>query len=297
MGRIPTTIPRRQLGRRLREMRQEAGMSIQDAARLIERGAGTVQRLEKGEANRIRMLDIQGLCQIYDRMDQFEELIELAKVAATGDGAGGLWLGADGLWQNEYRPAIRADFGLYVSLETAASKLTMYRPDIIDGLFQIPAYARALDALYFPDADSEELDQRTNIRLNRQRIVTRRRNPVDVDLVIDESVLRRIVGDPNIMRRQLRHLADLSVNVTVEILPFSSGYPGGIAPGPFTILDFDRVTGEPPTVFVENFAGNIYHDRPETVARYRDAHEARKRVALSQADSKQTLRRIAREYE
>ncbi len=48
MGKIPTTIPRRQLGRHLREMRLEAGLSIQDAARLIERGAGTLQRLESG---------------------------------------------------------------------------------------------------------------------------------------------------------------------------------------------------------------------------------------------------------
>ncbi|WP_454194751.1 helix-turn-helix domain-containing protein [Nocardia sp. Marseille-Q1738] len=259
MGKIPSTIPRRQLGRRLRDMRLEAGLSIQDAARLIERGAGTLQRLEKGEANRIRLLDIQALCQIYDRMDQLPGLLELAKVAASGDGEDGLWWYEDG-------HAIRADFELYVSLEASASKLTVYRPDIISGLFQTPAYARELDTLYFPDASSDDLDQRVRVRLNRQRIITRRRNPVEVDLLLDENVLRRAVGDPGVMAGALCHLADLPENVTVSILPFSRGYPGGVAPGPFTVLDFDRATGEPPTVYVENYTGNMYYDRPETVS-------------------------------
>ncbi|MEU2036383.1 helix-turn-helix domain-containing protein [Nocardia amamiensis] len=290
MGKIPTTIPRRQLGRRLRDMRLEAGLSIQDSARLIERGAGTLQRLEKGEANRIRLLDIQALCQIYDRIDQLPGLLELAKVAASGDGEHGLW------W-DEYGDAIRADFALYVSLEASASKLTIYRPDIISGLFQTPDYARTLDTLYFPDASPEELDRRVSVRLNRQRIITRRRNPVEVDLLLDENVLRRVVGNPKVMTGALRHIADLPANVTVSVLPFTSGYPGGVAPGPFTVLDFDRATGEPPTVYVENYTGDMYYDRPKTVFQYRDAHDARKRVALSPADSKQMLRRTAREYE
>src|SRR5690606_38233666 len=237
------------------------------------------------------------LCQVYDSMDQLDGLLELAQVAASGNGAGGLWWGEGGLWQNVYRFGIRADFELYVSLETAASKLTIYRPDIIAGLFQTPAYARAVDMLYFPEADSEELDRHVDVRINRQRIITRRRNPVEVDLLLDENVLRRVVGNAEVMRGVLHHLADLPANVTVRILPFTSGYPGGVAPGPFTLLDFDPATGEPPTVFVENFTGNMYYDRPETVSYYRDAHEARKRVALSPADSKQMLRRIAREYQ
>ncbi|MGK8553765.1 helix-turn-helix domain-containing protein [Nocardia gipuzkoensis] len=290
MGKIPTTIPRRQLGRRLRDMRLEAGLSIQDSARLIERGAGTLQRLEKGEANRIRLLDIQALCQIYDRMDQLPGLLELAKVAASRDGE-------DGLWWYEYGDAIRADFELYVSLEAAASKLTVYRSEIIPGLFQTPDYARTLDILYFPDASPDDIDQRVRVRLNRQRIITRRRNPVAVDLLLDENALRRIVGDPGIMAAALRHLADLPENVTVRVLPLSAGFPLGVACGPFVVLDFDRVTGEPPTVYVEGYRGNMYYDRTEAVAQYRETFQTLQRVALSPADSKQMLRRIAREYQ
>lgn len=290
MGKIPTTIPRRQLGRRLRDMRQEAGMSIQDAARLIERGAGTLQRLEKGEANRIRMLDIQALCQIYDRMDQLSGLLELAKVAASKDGE-------QGLWWNEYGDAIRDDFELYVRLEASASKLTVYRSEIIPGLFQTPEYARILGARYFSDTSSREIEQVVTVRLNRQRIITRRRNPVEVDLLLDENALRRVVGSPKVMAAALRHLADLPANVTVRVLPFSAGFPLGVACGPFVVLDFDHATGEPPTVYVEGYRGNLYYDRAEAVAQYRDTFRALQAVASSPADSKHMLRRIAREYE
>lgn len=286
----PTTLPRRQLGRRLRELRLQAGLSIVDAARLIERGSGTLQRLEKGETPRIRLLDIQALCQIYDVPEELEDLLELAKVAAGSDGENGSW------W-HEYSQSIRAGFELYVSLEASASKMTMYRPDIIPGLFQIPAYARALDATYFPNATADELEQRVNVRLNRQRLIGRKRNPLEVDLLLDENVLHRVVRSRRVMAAQLRHLADVPPNVQVAILPFDRGYPRGIALGPFTVLDFDKATGEPATAHVDNFAGDVYYDRPEAVNRYREAHSICKRVALSTADTKHALRRMAREYE
>ncbi|MBO0856017.1 MAG: helix-turn-helix domain-containing protein [Nocardia sp.] len=283
-----TTIPRRQLGRYLRDMRQEAGMSLQNAARLIERGTGTLQRLEKGEAGRIRTLDIQALCQVYGTQEKLPALLELAAAAASNDG--------DGLWWHEYGDAIRADFELYVSLEASASKLTVFRPDIISGLFQIASYARSLDTSYYADATTEQLDQRVEVRAKRQRIITRKRNPVEVDLILDETVLRRMVGGPRTMADQLRHLADLPINVHLAILPFASGYPLGSASGPFTILEFDRATGEQPTVYLEGYRGNMYYDKPEAVAQYRDSFERLRAAALSQADSTQALRRAAREY-
>ncbi|MEV0360103.1 helix-turn-helix transcriptional regulator [Nocardia sp. NPDC050697] len=285
----PTTIPRRQLGRYLRDLRQEAGLSIQNASRLIERGAGTLQRLEKGEAGRIRQLDIQALCQVYDAQDKLPGLLELAKVAASDDG--------DGLWWYEYGDTIRADFELYVSLESSAAKLTVYRPDIISGLFQTPAYARALDATYYPDDSEDELSQRVGIRLNRQRIITRKRGPVQVDLLLEENVLRRVVGNPAVMAAQLYHLADLPVNVTISLLPFTAGYPLGVATGPFTVLEFDPSTGERSTVYVEGYRGNMYYDLPDAITQYSDSFNRLKAVALGTADSKQALRRIAREYE
>ncbi|MFC8526440.1 helix-turn-helix domain-containing protein [Nocardia sp. NPDC057227] len=285
----PTTIPRRQLGRHLRDMRLEAGMSIANAARLIERGTGTLQRLEKGEAGRIRMLDIQALCHVYETTDKLDGLLELAKVAASNDG--------EGLWWDEFSASIRKDFELYVSLEAAATKLSVYRPDIIMGLFQSPSYARALDKRFYPDFSDTQLDELMTVRVNRQRIITRRRNPVQVELVLDELVLRRLVDSPRTMIGQLYNLADLPANVTIRLLPFTAGYPLGVAPGPFIILEFERVTGEKPTVFVESYRGNMYYDKPAAIEQYREAFDRLAAASLSTADSKQALRRTAREYE
>ncbi|WP_067653329.1 helix-turn-helix domain-containing protein [Nocardia harenae] len=284
-----TTIPRRQLGRHLRDMRLEAGISIANAARLIERGTGTLQRLEKGEAGRIRMLDIKALCQVYETTDKLDGLLELAQVAASNDG--------EGLWWHEYSGAIRADFELYVNLESAASKLTIFRPDLISGLFQTQRYARVLDSLFYLDAGEEEFNRWYTIRKTRQRIITRRRNPVEVRLLFSEAVVRSVVGSPRTMAEQLLHIVDLPVNVTVQLLPFTSGYPLGVAPGPFTLLDFDPSTGERATAYIEGYRGNMYYDKPEAIAQYRETFSRLAASALSPADSKQALRRIAREYQ
>jgi len=285
----PTTLPRRQLGRQLRELRLQAGLSIVDAARLIERGSGTLQRLEKGETPRIRLLDIHAMCQLYDVPEELDDLLELAKVAA---GSGG----ENGFWWHEYGEMIRADFELYMGLEASASKLTVYRPDIISGLFQTPSYAKSLDIAYFPNATPDDLDQRVDVRLKRQRLITRKRNPVEVDLIVDEAALRRSVGNRSVMAGQLRHLADMPPNVMVRVLPFQSGHPLGVASGPYALLEFAPATGEPATVYVEGYRGNMYYDKPEAIEQYRRAHDVLGKVSFGLGDSKFRLRKMAREY-
>jgi len=99
------------------------------------------------------------------------------------------------------------------------------------------------------------------------------------------------------MAGQLHHLAALPENVTVTLLPFTSGYPLGVACGPFTVLEFDPLTGERPTVYVEGYRGNMYYDKPDAVAQYIETFQRLRRAALSPSDSRQALRRAAREYE
>ncbi|MBF6440073.1 helix-turn-helix domain-containing protein [Nocardia cyriacigeorgica] len=283
------TVPRRQLGRHLREMRQAAGLSIAEAARQIGRGAGTVQRLETGHPGRIHIPDIVGLCELYDEVEQQEALLGLAKEAEGESKNGGWW--------HEYGELIPEDFELYVGLEAAATALTIFRPDMISGLFQTAGYARALDVAYFPDGGADELDRRMKVRMGRQRIITRKRNPVRVSLILDEAVLNRVVGGRKTMASQLRHLADLPPNVAVRILPFAVGVPTGMATGPFTVLDFNPSSREPATVYVESYTGNLYYDRPDSVERYRKAFRAMQDVAVDTVGSKHLLRAKAKEFE
>ncbi|MFE3445218.1 helix-turn-helix domain-containing protein [Nocardia sp. NPDC059180] len=284
------TVPRRQLGRHLREMRQAAGLSIAEAARQIGRGAGTVQRLETGHPGKIHVPDIVGLCELYDEVGQQGALLGLAQEADSESRNGGWW--------HEYGELIPANFAPYVSLESVASSLTVFRPDMVSGLFQTVGYARALDAAYFSDSDADELDRRIRMRIGRQKTITRKRNPVPAKLILEESVLHRVVGGRKVMAAQLRFLADMPPNVQVKVLPFAKGFPLGTSTGPFTVLDFERHAHEPSTVFVESsYTGDMYYDRPASVDRYRKAFQAMWNVALDPVDTKCLLRTRAREYE
>ncbi|NNH72323.1 helix-turn-helix domain-containing protein [Nocardia uniformis] len=296
-GKNPTTIPRRQLGRQLRELRQAAGISIADAARLIERGAGTLQRLEKGESPRIRLLDIEALCRLYNAEAKMDALKALATQADERSRPVD-----EKVWWHRYEDLIPNDFETYVSLESAAAHITMYQSDQVPGVVQTADYARELDRLYFSSETPMELEQRIQVRMQRQSSIKRRLAPVEVDLLIDEAVIRRLVGSRKIMAAQLWRLADTPSNVRVRLVPFSAGFPLGIAPGPFVILRFatDPITGtpiEPTTVYVESYGSRLYYERTDVVSRYVEMHETIGRVALGVADSKHLLRRVAKEFE
>ncbi|WP_280272025.1 helix-turn-helix domain-containing protein [Nocardia wallacei] len=285
----PTTgVPRRQLGRYLRDMRQAYGMSIRNAAKAIGVGDGTLQRLETGAASVIHDEHLEALCELYERPDMLSALKALAAQGKKPN------------WWHQYGDVIPETFNLYVGLEAAAKDLHIYRPDLIPGLFQTQDYARALDTLYFPDDTLPELERRIRVRRERQNLIMRKVSPVSVDLVVDEGVLRRVVGGPQVMSNQLRYLADMPANVRVRILPNSAGFPLGTATGPFILLDFGvdsrGYPHEPPVVYVESYTGNIYLEQTESVRRYRKAFDVIHGVALGVPDSKLLLRQTAKEY-
>ncbi|MFF0635947.1 helix-turn-helix domain-containing protein [Nocardia sp. NPDC004151] len=298
MSKNPTTIPRRQLGRQLRELRQAVGLSLADAARLIERGTGTLQRLEKGENPRIRQLDIEALCKLYSVPD--ERLHQLKALAAQADRRSRPV--DESHWWTRYEDLIPAEFETYMSLEMAAERMITYQPDTVPGIVQTADYARALNRVFFSSDTAMELEQRVQVRMQRQTAITRRLSPLEVDLLIDEAALRRIAGSGKIMASQLRRLADTPSNVTVRVVPFGGGFPLGGHIGPFVILDFpvDTATDEPvepSTVYVESYGSRIYYDSDVDVARYRDAYARIGRIALNEADTKHLLRCAAKEFD
>ncbi|WP_280204956.1 helix-turn-helix domain-containing protein [Nocardia farcinica] len=289
---VPVTagVPHRSLGRCLRGMRQEAGLSIEVAARAIGRGVGTLHRLETGAPNVVvREEDLRRLCKLYQ---QVEMLPVLKSLAAQGKSPS---------WLDEFPDQVNPTFNAYIQMEAAATRITSYRPDLLPGIFQIPDYARALDRVYFASDTVDGIERRVRVRRNRKALITRTIAPLRAVLVLDEAVIRRVVGGPKVMSAQLRHLADLPPNVRVQVLPFGVGFPLGTSTGPFTILDFDsdqhgRVL-EPPVVYVQSYTGDIYLERRDTVQRYRAAAEVMQRVALDVPSSKRLLRQAAKEFD
>lgn len=286
-----STLPRRQLGRYLRDWRTQAGLTIAEASRLMEWGASTLQRLEKGQADRIRTIDIQELCRIYGITAELADGLKgLAQQAAVKS------------WWHAYGDLIPENFDVYVGLEASAQQLSSYQSELVLGLLQTADYARALHRLGYPGDSESELERRVQLRLQRQALITRRTSPAKVAVVLHESVLRRVVGGVKVMGAQLRHLADLSTtdNVSVRILPFTAGIPLGDATGPFTVLEFGTdgkgQPVEPPVVYVEGFTGDLYLERPVDVQRYHRAHGSLQHAALDIQTSRQLLRQVAKEF-
>ncbi|WP_433662062.1 helix-turn-helix domain-containing protein [Nocardia sp. CA-128927] len=287
---IETTLPRRQLGQYLREARQAANMTLEQVAPMMQWSTSKLQRVEKGQSPKVRELDVEALCRIYDVDDDLTSALKgLAQQATVKS------------WWHAFDDLIEGNFNLYVGLESNAHRLALYRPDVVPGILQTPEYARVLDRAYFPDEPTEDLERRAQLRLKRQALIHRKTQPASAEFILNEATLRYVVGGPEVMAVQLHHLANMPQNVAVRIQPFSAGFPLGIAPGPFVILDFgiDAKGREaaPTVVYVESYAGDMYLERPKDVGRYRQAYNTIQQSTLDVPTSKSLLRRVAREYE
>ncbi|MBF6084918.1 helix-turn-helix domain-containing protein [Nocardia cyriacigeorgica] len=285
-----STLPLRELGRQLRDAREGLGMSIERAAGLMEMSASALQRLETGNNSRVSLVVIRELCEMYGLEERHTAaLLELASESASE------------VWLREFEDLIGPGISVFVRLESSAQKLTTYESDLVPGLLQTPDYARALVRAAFPHATAEEQERRVQLKVRRQALCRRRRQPLTLNVLLHEAVLRRVVGNPKIMSTQLKYIADASTkpNISVGIVPFSSGVPLGTQIGPFVILEFgtDRRGKpiEPTTVFTENHIGELYSEKVRTIDRYRQAYAALHEVALDEVDSRALLRRIAKE--
>ncbi|WP_327095610.1 helix-turn-helix domain-containing protein [Nocardia vinacea] len=285
------SLARRQLGKYLRNGRQERGLTLHEAARLIQRSGSTLHRMEKGQVAELREIDIEALCTIYEF--DADHTAAMKALAVQGNELG---------WWYEYVDLLPKNFDFYVGLEASAQRLKTYEPELVPGLLQTPAYASVLIRSGFPDDDADEHARRVRLRMRRQTRITRKYLPASLDVILRESVLRGMVGGSNVMATQMRHLADMTTrpNVNLQILPFSAGFPVGVAVGPFVILEFgtdkDGQPVDPPVVYTENFTGGLYLAKSTTVQRYDHTYESLRRSAMDAPASRALLRQMAKEY-
>lgn len=286
---IGSTLPRRQLGRYLVDWRTRAGYTQVKAAQLLEMGATSLNRLEKGETGRIKNMVIQAICDLYnvppDLAEAFKGLAQQANVKS---------------WWHQYGDLIPKNFDVYVGLETAATQIITYQPDLIPGLLQTAEYRRSLVQLVWPDETPEQWEERVQLRARRQTIVTRKTHPVQLDVVIGEAALHRVAGSRAIMAEQRRHLADMSTrnNICLRVLPFDAGFPDGVSMPPYVILSFGQDSNgdhvEPPVVFLEGAVGEMYLENEDDVRHYYGRHDSIKAAALDETTSRSLLRRVAK---
>ncbi|MEV6097933.1 helix-turn-helix transcriptional regulator [Nocardia sp. NPDC051981] len=291
MSETGSTLPRRQLGRYLREARSALGMSQDRVAKAADVSTSVLQRLESGIPTRLKVRDLQAICDVLELAgDAAEAMVGLLRQAAETS------------WWHEYGSVIPANFDVYVGLETAARRIGTYQPALVPGLLQTADYARALIRQGKPEEGPVEHDRRVELRRRRQAIVTRKYQATALDVVLHESVLRSRVGGPGIMAGQLRHLAEIGklANVGVRVLPFEAGAPLGDPVGQFAILEFDTdAKGEPvwpPVVYLESFIGCMYLEKDDDVRRYYRVLGSLQRASLDETASRTLLRQVAKEF-
>ncbi|MFI8074985.1 MULTISPECIES: helix-turn-helix domain-containing protein [unclassified Streptomyces] len=281
-GTSAPTVLRMILGRRLQERRQGAGASLEDAARALRVTSLTIRRLEKAEVA-LKPLYVEKLLETYGAEQQeIEEFVELAERANEPG------------WWHTYRDVLPNWFSAYVSLEAGARTLRTYEPHYVTGLLQTHAYARGVLRGGFPGEADEDLARRVDLRLRRQGLLDRPGAPT-LWVVMEEAVLHRVVGGPEVMREQIERLLEVSEleHVSVDVVPFTAGAHVG-ACAPFTYFRFEEPE-LPDIVYTEVLSGAMYLDQRSDVSAHLEAHN-RMSLLSSDADSKALLNRMRKEY-
>ncbi|RBM06922.1 helix-turn-helix transcriptional regulator [Streptomyces sp. PT12] len=286
-----STVPRRQLGRHLRELRTDARLTLRLAARKLEWSEAKMWRIESGLTS-MRSHDVQTMCGIYGAPEETTKaLVGLARESKARG------------WWHAFGDTIPEGFDVFSSLEGAASQMSIYRGDVVPGLLQTEEYARAIIRAAHSDADEEEIQRRVRLRMARQRLVTRVTAPPWLRVVLDEALLHRPIGAGTVMARQLRHLAEVSTrdNVAIRVIPTKAGAHRGLLSRSFTILRFpqggDGKETEPPTVYADGDTGDLYLDRPHEIAQYDAAFTDMWDTSLSEEASRSLLTELAETHE
>lgn len=286
-----STVPRRQLGRYLRDLRGQARLTIRAAADALEWSDAKIWRIETGQTA-MRGLDVEAMCRIYGASAELTaSLMALAKETKSR----GWWL--------SYNDVINEGFDVYIGLEEAAAKLSWYEAELVPGLLQTPGYARTLIRAGHPEMGDEEIARRVQLRMARQSLLTRVTSAPMLNVVLNEAIVRRPVGGPRPMAEQLTHLLEVSTlpNVSMRVVRFASGFHYGIASGPFVLLEFPTnglgQPTEPPVVYKDSYTGALYLDKPREIARYASAFKDICRVASNEVISRDFLYRTVKEFE
>jgi hypothetical protein len=194
-------------------------------------------------------------------------------------------------WWAKYDDIMPDWFESYVGLEQATSLIRTYELQFVPGLFQTPAYARAVTELGHGAAPASEIEHRVSLRMQRQELLASGETP-RIWAVIDESALRRPVGGKDVMRAQLQYLIEVTEfqRVTLQVMPFSrGGHPA--AGGSFSILRFGE-PDLPDIVYSEQLTSALYLDRRDEVDHYMEVMNRLSAEAETPADSASLLRQI-----
>ncbi|MER7788846.1 helix-turn-helix transcriptional regulator [Streptomyces sp. NPDC097640] len=257
-GGAPTVL-RVVLGKRLQDLREKSGLSYERAGRALDVTHATIRRMEKAEVG-LKLPYVEKLLRTYGVTDP-EEVEGFLSLAREANKPG---------WWHRFRDVLPEWFNTFVSLEGEANLIRAYEPHYVPGLLQTEDYARAVLRAGMPHAPESEIERNVALRMERQSLLTRENSPM-LWVVMDETVLRRPIGGPDVMRDQITRLIDAATlsNIRLQIMPFDAG-PHPAMYGPFHIFRFP-IQELPDIAYTESLVSGSYYDQRDDVSAFLEA--------------------------
>lgn len=265
----------------MRKLRARAGMTLEDAGRLVGVSKATISRYET-QAGPVKWPIVDALCREYGASDtERTAVVALAKDARRVG------------WWHSLADSIPESMNLLLTLEDEAVREDHFACVYVPGLLQTREYATALQQANELRLEQTEVERLVNIRMKRQEILLGPRAP-HLWAILDESVIRRVVGSPAIMKDQLQRLLDAneSTNVTLQVLPFAKGAHAA-ALGSFVILGAAEKSLD--VVYVDLHSGSLFMETDEELERYRLAFDYLRAQALDMEASSSLIYDIRKE--
>lgn len=276
------TVRRITLGARLRQIRNERGLSLIDVGKILSKDPASISRTETGKGGVLKPLEMKAVLDLFGITDEDEreELLQLARAARANDRS----------WWTDYTSHLRPKFRTWLHLEESAVRMDHYTALNMPGLFQTEGFARA------QLAGQPDLDAQVAVRLGRQQVFDKP-EPPDYWAILDEAVLHRMVGGPKVMQEQLETLVAWSrhPSVTIQVVPFSRGSYWAYGASYTVVYIADREM--PPMVAVEGVHTTSYMERPQEVKAHTVAFDQQRAVGLAPDDSLDLIERLAARYQ
>jgi transcriptional regulator with XRE-family HTH domain len=277
------TVMRRRLAAELRQLR--GGRTGATVAKALGWSTAKISRYELAQTS-FPPDEVEKLLDYYGVEDS--RRTQLLTVAEEANRAG---------WWEEYADALAPEYMEFIGLEAGASSVAHWELEVVPGLLQTAGYARRIMSGYEAAVRVPPgiLERRVKVRMIRQKTFAARKPPLNLSLVIDESVLLRRVAPRELMYEQMRHLADcmLLPHIELRILPLATENPAmGIS---FTIFGFDDEFGTEvgDVVSTESPKGQVFIEDEEGTYVHRLAFNALARASLPPAESLRLIRDTA----
>ncbi|MFF0292525.1 helix-turn-helix transcriptional regulator [Kitasatospora sp. NPDC004614] len=282
----PKSVYRRQLASRLKELRDARELTLTQVAEVVEVNQSSLSRIENGDRGTTPLL-VKALLDCYQVIDpvEREDILDLVRADQAQRQQ----------WWKKYSAVINTtQYGGYLALESSATSLRSYEPQLMPGLLQTADYARRVITEMRVDLTAKQIDALVTVRMERQDKLLGREDAPKLWAVIDEAAIRRIGSNRTVLKGQLEHLLEVSPRpgITLQLLPFSAGFHPGLY-GSFMLMGFPD--SNPDVVWVENLTNSVYFEGSEDVERYTEVFDHLRARALGPPETRSQINKILKE--